>query len=187
MADSRNDDELLRASATDAEAFAAFYRRHAEAILLYLRSRTGDMEAAADLTADVFAAAFASRRRYRPREEPARAWLFGIANNLLAMRRRTQRRSIAARKRLGLPRIEFHDEDLDRAETLVSIALRGDVATALVDDLPSVQRDAVIARIIDEREYGDIAREQGCKEETVRQRVRRGLARVGLSMPKEEI
>jgi RNA polymerase sigma-70 factor, ECF subfamily len=75
------DHELLAASSKDADAFAAFYRRHAAAMLTYLRYRTGSVELAADLTADVFAAAFESRRRYRQTGEPARAWLFGIANS----------------------------------------------------------------------------------------------------------
>jgi len=177
--DSRSDDELLKASVQDAEAFAVFYRRHAEAVLAYLRQRTGDVETAADLTADVFAGAFAGRRRYKPRQEPARAWLFGIANNLLAMSRRKQRRALAARQRLGIPRIEFQDEELERAEARLSARMRGNPLTALVDDLPPEQRAAVLARVVDERDYDEIAREQDVSEALVRQRVSRGLARLG--------
>lgn len=179
MADSRSDDELLKASVQDADAFAVFYRRHAEAVLMYLRSRTGDVETAADLTADVFAGAFAGRRRYKPRSEPARAWLFGIANNLLAMNRRKQRRALAARARLGIPRIEFQDEELERAEARLSARMQGNPLTALVDDLPPEQRAAVLARVVDERDYDEIAREQDVSEALVRQRVSRGLARLG--------
>lgn len=179
MADARSDDELLKASVEDAEAFAVFYRRHAEAVLVYLRQRTGDVEMAADLTADVFAGAFEGRRRFKPRREPARAWLFGIANNLLAMNRRKQRRALAARARLGVPRIEFQDEELERAEARLSVLMRGNPLTALVDDLPPEQRAAVLARVVDERDYGDIAREMEISEALVRQRVSRGLARIG--------
>ncbi len=182
MADSRSDDELLKASVHDAEAFAVFYRRHAEAVLAYLRTRTGDVETAADLTADVFAGAFAGRRRFKPRQEPARAWLFGIANNLLAMNRRKQRRALAARQRLGIPRIEFQDEELERAEARLSERMRGNPLTALVDDLPPEQRAAVLARVVDERDYDDIAREQDVSEALIRQRVSRGLARLGGSL-----
>lgn len=178
MADSRSDDELLKASLDDAEAFAVFYRRHAEAVLVYLRQRTGDVETAADLTADVFAGAFAGRRRYKPRREPARAWLFGIANNLLAMNRRKQRRALAARARLGVPRIEFQDEELERAEARISALTQGNPLNALVEDLPVEQREAVLARVVHERDYDDIAREQDVSEALVRQRVSRGLARI---------
>lgn len=178
MADSRSDDELLRASVEDAEAFAVFYRRHAEAVLVYLRGRTGDVETAADLTADVFAGAFAGRRRFKPRSEPARAWLFGIANNLLAMNRRKQRRALAARARLGIPRIEFQDEELERAEARIVALTQGNPLNALVDDLPLEQREAVLARVVHERDYDEIAREQDVSEALIRQRVSRGLARI---------
>lgn len=181
-ADQRTDDELLKASVQDAEAFAVFYRRHAEAVLAYLRQRTGDVETAADLTADVFAGAFAARRRFKPRQEPARAWLFGISNNLLAMNRRKQRRALAARQRLGIPRIEFQDEELERAESRLSALMAGDPLNALVADLPVEQREAVLARVVHEREYDDIAREQDVSEALVRQRVSRGLARLSGGM-----
>ena len=42
--------------------------------------------------------------------------------------------------------------------------------------LPTDQRTAVLARIVDEGEYADIAVRQGVSEAVVRQRVSRGLA-----------
>jgi RNA polymerase sigma factor (sigma-70 family) len=186
MDDRRSDDELLAAAATDADAFAVFYRRHAAAVLAYLRYRTGDVESAADLTADVFAGAFAGRGRYKPAREPARAWLFGIANNRLAMSRRRQRRAAAARARLGVARIEFHDLELERAEAELSAWMAGAPASALVDDLPPQEREAVLARVVHERAYVDIAGDHGATEAAVRQRVHRGLARVALGLRKED-
>jgi DNA-directed RNA polymerase specialized sigma24 family protein len=44
----------------DAAAFAVFYDRHAEWVLGFLRRRSPDGEAAADLTAEVFAAALSA-------------------------------------------------------------------------------------------------------------------------------
>lgn len=186
MSDLRSDDDLLKASVKDAEAFAVFYRRHAEAVLVYLRQRTGDVETAADLTADVFAGAFAGRRRYKPRREPARAWLFGIANNLLAMNRRKQRRALAARARLGVPRIELQDEELERAEARISSLMQGNPLNVLVEDLPPEQRAAVLARVVHERDYDEIAREQDVSEALVRQRVSRGLARISGGLREDE-
>jgi hypothetical protein len=57
-----SDEELLVASVGDEEAFAAFYRRHARPLAGFFMRRTGDGELAADLTAETFAAALASRR-----------------------------------------------------------------------------------------------------------------------------
>jgi RNA polymerase sigma-70 factor (ECF subfamily) len=45
-------------------------------------------------------------------------------------------------------------------------------------DLPAGERAAVSARVIEERDYGEIARSLGCSEMVVRKRVSRGLARL---------
>jgi DNA-directed RNA polymerase specialized sigma24 family protein len=45
-----------------------------------------------------------------------------------------------------------------------------------MDGLPAAQRDAVRARIVDERDYGEIAMDLRCSEAVVRKRVSRGLA-----------
>jgi len=170
------DEQLLKASLRDAQAFGVFYARHADAVMGYLLRRTGSIEAAADLTAEVFAAALVARRRFRPRAEPARAWLFGIANHKLADARRRRGVEERARRRLGIPRRTFHDEELERAEERIDLERRGGTLTALVVDLPPAQRDAVLARVVDERDYADLAIAFGTTEANVRQRVRRGLA-----------
>jgi RNA polymerase sigma-70 factor (ECF subfamily) len=82
LSDSPSDDELLAAG--DPQSFAAFYRRHVNWVLGYLQRRTRNPELAADLTAEVFAAALLGRRRYRPRDGHANSRLFRIALNKLA-------------------------------------------------------------------------------------------------------
>jgi DNA-directed RNA polymerase specialized sigma24 family protein len=51
------DGQLLAATRSRPDAFAAFYDRHETAVVGYFTRRTGDPEVAADLTAEVFAAA----------------------------------------------------------------------------------------------------------------------------------
>ena len=48
----------------------------------------------------------------------------------------------------------------------------------LVEQLPASERDAVRARVVEERSYSEIAGELRCSEMVVRKRVSRGLARV---------
>ena len=81
--ETRTDAELLKASAHDVEAFGRFYDRHAAAVAAFFVRRTGCPHLAADLTAETFAAAFVSRRRYRDTGAPALAWLLGIARHQL--------------------------------------------------------------------------------------------------------
>jgi RNA polymerase sigma factor (sigma-70 family) len=174
----RSDDELLAATARDADAFGVFYRRHGDAVFRYMLFRTRNSEEAAELSAEVFAAALESSGRFKRMDTPARAWLFGIANHKLADSRRRGRIADGARRRLGVERLGLDDAALDRAEELADLALGGVGAKSLVDDLPAGERDAVLARVVDEQSYEEVAARLGISQPAARQRVKRGLARL---------
>jgi RNA polymerase sigma factor (sigma-70 family) len=174
------DEELLRAARREPAAFGVFYERYEEQMLRYFLARVGDAEVAADLTAETFAAALAGAHRYRSRKGPPAAWLFGIARNSLAMSRRRGRVEARARRRIGAPLLELTDEVVERIEAL------GGPAVELVDELPPDERAAVRARVVDERDYADIATDLRCSEAVVRKRVSRGLARMRDRMGEEE-
>jgi RNA polymerase sigma-70 factor, ECF subfamily len=174
--DKRSDVELLALTRKDPSAFGPFYERHAKALLSYLARRTGDTEVALDLTAEVFAAALAASGRYRESEAPPRAWLFGIANKKLAASRRRSAIDQDARRRLGMRRIEFSEEGLERVEEELDASWAGYLRG--MEKLSPVERMAVKARIIDERDYADIAAADATSEATIRQRVSRGLAKL---------
>jgi RNA polymerase sigma factor (sigma-70 family) len=163
------DEELL---AGDPEAFAAFYRRHVAPLLGYFLRRTGNAELAADLTAETFAAALDGLHRFDPARGPAVGWLYGIARRQLGHAARRGAVEDKARRRLGMRPLELTDEALERIEALAG----ADVATSALAGLPPDQRDAVRARILDEREYADIARTTRTSEAVIRKRVSRGLA-----------
>lgn len=171
----RTDGDLLAATALEPEAFGAFYRRHVRAVLSYLVARTGRPEIAADLCAETFASALEQADRYDPERAPARAWLLAIARSRMLDSFRRGRVEDRARRRLGMPPRSLTDEDIERVEELVD-ASRGLDAEALVAELPPKQREAVLARVVDERGYGEIAAELEVSESVVRQRVSRGLA-----------
>ena len=165
-----SDDELLTEGG--ASGFSIFYRRHVDAVLRYHARWTGNPEAAADLTAETFAAALEAKRRFKPGGPPAQAWLFGIAGKKLADYRRKGYAEDRARRRLGMERVDPTDDDLRRIE-----ALAGEAHVAsLIDELPEDQRHAVAARVLDERDYDDIAGEMHISTAGVRKRVSRGLA-----------
>ena len=79
--------------------------------------------------------------------------------------------ALAARRRMGMERIELTDEDIARIERFAELE-----ASTLVEVLVTEQRDAVTAHVIDGRGYADIARELNVSEAVVRKRVSRGLA-----------
>lgn len=179
--DTRTDEELLRAAveSTDERAFAELYRRNVDVVLAYLRRRVPDSELAFDLTAETFAAAVLGARAYRG-EGPVVGWLLGIARNKLLESLRRGRVEAAARDRLAYEPMTFTDRDLELVEERAAGAsARLDRALA---ELPPDMRDAVVARVVEEREYPDIARELSCSEHLVRQRVSRGLRRLRASL-----
>jgi RNA polymerase sigma-70 factor (ECF subfamily) len=171
--DPRSDDELLRQTPEDPEAFGVFYRRHVDAVLAFFRVRTGDPELAADLMAETFAAAMLAAPRFKPRREPAIAWLFTIARRKLIDSWRRGRVEDAARRKLRLEPLELDDGGLARIDALVDEQRDPNPLTELMHRLPADQREALRLRVLDERDYQDIARELSCSEAVVRQRVSR--------------
>jgi RNA polymerase sigma factor (sigma-70 family) len=171
------DGELLSAAiAGDGQAFALFYRRHLPAVVAFLLRETGDREATADLSAEVFAAVFLVARRFRDRAGgSARPWVLGIARNKLRESRRRGRVEDRARRRLAFEPEGLDDEDLARVDELAAAA---QPVLELVEQLPEGQREAIRSRFVEEREYDEIARELKCSELVARQRVSRGLARL---------
>lgn len=170
------DAELLEITAEAPDAFGIFYKRHVHAILAYVTRQTPDTATALDLTAEVFAGALAASGRYRAERAPARAWLFGIANKKLAASRRRAAIETAARRRMRMSPLEFADEALERAEELIDASAAGYLSG--LERLSPSERMAVEARVLDEREYADIARDADSSEAAIRQRVSRGLAKL---------
>jgi RNA polymerase sigma factor (sigma-70 family) len=178
-----SDQELIAAiAARDREACTVFYRRYLHRIVAYLMHETHDPEVTADITAEVFAAVIVAARRYQPQTETAAPWVIGIARNALGASRRRGRVEDRARRRLGLEPIELVDSDLEETEAIAGRAGAGVVE--LVESLPSDERDAVKARIVDERSYREIAAELRCSELVVRKRVSRGLGRLRTRLEK---
>lgn len=163
---------VARVAAGDRAAFATLYRRYLPLVLRWCLRATGDRELAADLSSEVFAQALVRCDRFEPDAGSVGAWLLGIAANKLRESRRRKRIEDSARRRLGLEPVVFTDEDLELVDDLVGMDER---LQALTQQLPPEQRSALVARIVQERSYDEIAAELQCSESVVRQRVSRGL------------
>ena len=166
-----SDEDLLARAARDAGAFGVFYDRfEGELLRFFLRAtRRGDL--AADLTAEVFAAALASLASFDPARGHARSWLYGIARHELANAWERGRVEDRARQRLGIEPLILTDADIERIE---QIDTSGRALEALAQ-LPEDQRAAVTGRVLEEHDYAQLARSLSCSESVVRQRVSRGL------------
>jgi RNA polymerase sigma factor (sigma-70 family) len=175
----RSDGELVLQSREDPDAFAEFYDRHAEDLLRYFARRTLDPDvAAAELTAETFAEAFASRFRYRERGAGAGPWLYGIARHELSRFFRAGAVQVRARQRLGIPERDVSDTDYERIEELIDFEKVGRAIAGAMTELSAEQREAMTLRVIEGRPYEEVARMLACTEDTARARVSRGLKRL---------
>lgn len=102
----------------------------------------------------------------------------GIANHKMADARRRRSRECKALRRLGLERVVVDDEHLERVEELVDAQRAGPRLALFVEGLPERQRDAVLARVVEERDYDELAIAAGTTRVGARKLVSRGLARL---------
>lgn len=173
-----DDDALVQALASEPEAFAALYRRYERPVLGYMVRRTRRADLAADLAAETFAGALEALRRDAGPSGAFAPWLFGIARNKVIDSYRRGCAEDGARRRLAMDPVLLGPADLSAIDRLAD----DDTVEDLVATLPAEQREAVIARIIDERDYADIAATLACSEMVVRKRVSRGLAGLRLRL-----
>lgn len=165
-------DSLLLSVRTDSDAFAAFYRLFERDVLGFFMRATGRPELAADLCAETFARALESVWGYNAELGRADQWLFGIARNVLGSSYRSGQVEANARERLGMPQLHLSDYE---SETIERLSAEDSAALVALACLPDEQRTAIEARVLDERDYAQIAGELRCSQALVRQRVSRGL------------
>ena len=142
------------------------FRAHFDAIFRYAACRVG-RDAALDVASETFVQALKSLDALDP-ERDARAWLFGIAGNLLRHHRRAELRRLQAYARAASPNgaRPWLDEDgtgKPARESLVE-ALTG---------LDAPDRDALLLFAWADLSYDEIAEAMAIPVETVRSRIHR--------------
>jgi RNA polymerase sigma factor (sigma-70 family) len=169
------DAEIIERSWLEPEQFAVLFDRHAPLIHRYVVRRIG-REAADDLVAETFLAAFGKRRRYDPSYSDARPWLYGIATNLVGQHRREENRQYrirhAAIAELDVP---GHAERVTADVT--ARAMRSQLTAALAG-LPDAERDVLVLIAWEQLTYDEAARALEIPVGTVRSRLSRARARL---------
>ena len=172
-----HDRELLRRTREgDAEAFGVFYRARRGDVLGFLRVRVSSAELAADVMCETFAKALVAIHD-PDRELPIVpvAWLLMIARNELTDSFRRGRVADDMRRRLEMEPVELSDQDLAAVEDAIADST---LLAELREVLPADQVQALTARVIDERDYAEIAQELQTSESVVRKRVSRALTQL---------
>ncbi|AWS40120.1 RNA polymerase sigma factor [Streptosporangium sp. 'caverna'] len=166
------DAEVIRLSLSDPERFAEIFHRYFAAIHRYASARLG-VSAADDIAAETFLAAFRQRERYDLSRRDARAWLFGIATNLIRRHRRDEVRLYRALERArdasgaGVPAADPADTDFAQRRLAGALAV-----------LKAGDREALLLIAYGELSYAEAADALGIPPGTVGSRLNRARKRV---------
>jgi len=186
-----DDARIIECSWREPEQFAVLFDRHAPRIHRYVARRIG-REAADDLVAETFLAAFGQRRRYDLRYADAAPWLYGIATNLIGQHRRDEARQFRIQHALPPePETPGHAERVTADVT--AQAMRGVLMAALAG-LAAADRDVLVLIAWEQLTYEEVGRCLGIPVGTVRSRlhrarvkVRQALAQAGPSTTLQEV
>jgi RNA polymerase sigma-70 factor (ECF subfamily) len=172
---------LVEAARTDPARFDALYRKYLAQVYNFAVYELGDHHEAEDATERTFLSALAGlagfEERARPEDGPEastfRIWLFRIARNVVAERRRGRRRRPEAP-------LDLATTALDPADVEGIVVRREAAAAALraVDGLSGDRRRAVVLRFVHEMTTQEIAEILGRSEGAVRVLIHRGLRHV---------
>jgi RNA polymerase sigma-70 factor (ECF subfamily) len=168
-----NEAQLLeRASGGDRAAFDDLVRSHLGEVYGLIHRLVGNHEDAEDLAQDCFVKAFRSLRFYRG-EGTFAAWLGRIAVHLARdhhRRRGRQLRTVA----LELTEVELAARSTEELTQRELVSLVGEA----VEDLPHNLRAALVLRVLEGRDYDEVARATGMKPGTVRTQVMKARKRL---------
>jgi len=176
------DRRLVEAAQADPAQFEALYRKYLAQVYSYAFYELRDHHEAEDATERTFLAALTNLGRFEERARPAdgegastfRVWLFRIARNAVAERRRRRRRHPEAQLE-GAAAYVAAPIDLE-----ADAVLRDDAAAAwrAVGRLERDRRRAVILRFVDEMSTAEIAGVLDRSEGAVRVLIHRALRTV---------
>ena len=175
-----------------ADDIARLYEANARALVAYFARRVYDAEAAVDLTAETFSAAFVHRAQFAGTgDEDAMRWIYGIARNHVAGFYRAGTVERTAMAKLGVERRGLTDSEFERIDELSELAgVRRRVASELAA-MPRQHAEVLQLRVVDELGYDEIATQLAISEQTARARVSRALrslaTRIEPFMPTEEV
>jgi len=171
-ADHQNVPELVkRAKQGDIDAVGDIYELFRLGIYRYLYYRTGDTQAADDLTSEVFLRMIRGLPGYRVQNVGFQAWLYQIAHNLL----NDHYRKMSVRNHVQLEEDLMNDSQTSRSRP-VEHSLNSVTLQKALDLLSVEQRDVIVLRFIAGMPITEVADALHKSEDAVKGLQRRALA-----------
>ncbi|MET7297821.1 RNA polymerase sigma factor [Embleya sp. NPDC005575] len=163
--------------ARDPALLEAFYRRNIDAVNRFVARRVGDPHVAADLTAEVFLAALDSAAAYRGGPGGERAWLYGVARNVMASERRRAAREVDASQRIAGRRL-LDADDLVRIEERLDAEAAARRMYLAIERLSEADRAVLELVGVDGLDVAEAAAALGIRQVSARVRLHRARRRL---------
>ncbi|MGX1132139.1 RNA polymerase sigma factor (sigma-70 family) [Streptomyces glaucescens] len=173
------------AAVRDPRLFEEFYRRHVDAVTSFVARRVADAHTVADLTAEVFLAVLDSAHTYRAGRGGERAWLYGIARNVVSSEYRRLDRE-RRRDRLISGRRLLEADDIARLEDKLDAESPGRRALAALERLPEGERAVLELIVVDQLTVTEAATALGIRQVTARVRLHRARKALRAEAGREE-
>ena len=152
--------------------FADLFDAHAPALLRYLTRRIGP--AAPDLLSETFVAAITGRHKFNSELGDTRAWLYGIATNLLRRQLRQETRALLATARAGAAGlIDSDTHEADRTADRIDAQKRVSRLAAGIAGLNPGDREVLLLTAWAELDSNEVAAALAIPVGTVRSRLHR--------------
>lgn len=169
-AEADEDGRLLEASVREPDRFTLIFDKYFPQVHGYVARRLGS-DVADDLAAETFLIAFRQRDRFDRRSGVVRAWLYGIATNLIRRHRRDEVRAWRALAKLPLPLPVTGAEERIAAQVTAQ-GTRRELAAALAK-VSAKDREVLLLVALGQLTYDEVAAALGIAYGTVCSRLSR--------------
>jgi RNA polymerase sigma factor (sigma-70 family) len=163
-----DDREVLRRSLADPAEFAALFDRYFTPLHGYAARRLGG-SGGDDVAAETFLIAFRERHRFDPERASVRAWLYGIATNLIRTHRRAEERGYRAHARAAAE--PSHSAEPERADSRITAEAAYRQLVGVLATLPPGDRDVLTLVVWGELSHEETAAALGIPAGTVGSRL----------------
>lgn len=165
-----DDAHQVELSLRDPECFGVVFDRYFAEIHGYVAKRLG-RDAADEVAAETFLAAFRSRQRFDANRGTVRAWLYGIVTNHMSAYHRQEMRAFRALERAGIHGSE--EGHADRVAERVDAGAAGRELARALAKLPRGDREVLLLVALGGLSHADVAAALGIPYGTVGSRLNR--------------
>lgn len=172
---------LVERAKSDTEAFGELYDRYYSQIFGFVLRRTASIEAAQDVTSEVFFKALENLRRFRWRDVPFSSWLYRIASHEIAnyFRKNKHRQfrleevSDSINLSNASPETELVEAEAELKRHEEFLALHENISK-----LPVKYQEVITLRFFENKQLREIGEILGKREGTVKSLLHRGLEKL---------